>query len=133
MNSRQPEVHVVGIYELDVDAALIKEALDLKYPIEQCSKQARRKAESIVSEELSSAVLVELTIENADENYSANDFAQLDSDQAAYEEKHLSSDGTSVVSEYVPPAGDFLRIVFFLHFFDPTKQLKTSYGAVNLP
>ncbi|HXT42285.1 MAG TPA: hypothetical protein VN887_19915 [Candidatus Angelobacter sp.] len=132
MNS-QPKVHVVGIYKLNVDPALVKEALDLKYPIDSYSAQARRRAEPVVFKELSSAVLIELTIENADENYSVGDFEQPDSDQAAYEERYLSADGTSIISEYVRPAGNFLRMVFFLHFFDPVKPLKTSYGVVKLP
>jgi hypothetical protein len=133
MNSARPKVHVVGIYKLNVDAVLFNEALNLKYPIDSRSEEERRNAEPIVFEELSSAVLVELTIENVDERYSPDDFGQSNSDQAAYEESYLSSDGTSVVSEYIRPAGDFLRVVFFLHFFDPVKPLKTSYGVVNVP
>jgi hypothetical protein len=133
MNLMQPEVQVVGVYKLDVDASLVKEALDLKYPIDSYSAQARRKAEPAVFKELSSAVLIGLKIENPDENYSADDFGQPDSDQAAYEDKYLSSNSASVVSEYTCPAGDILRIVFLLHFFDPMKPLKTSYGVVNLP
>lgn len=132
MPTAHPKVQVVGIHNVAIDDALIKEAMDIKYPLDMCSEEQRRQAQPAVVAEMSSAVLVEVIIEGADERYTADDFSQPDCDQAAYMETYLSRDGTSVISEYDRPAGDFLRVVFFLHFFDATKPLKTSYGEVSV-
>ena len=116
-----------------VDDALVREAMDMKYPVGHFTEQQRREAQPAVVAELSSAVLVEVIIQGADDRYSADDFSQSDCDQAAYMETYLSADGTSIISEYDRPPGDFLRVAFFLHFFDAAKQLMTSYGEVSVP
>jgi len=49
-------------------------------------------------------------------------------------ETYLSRDGTSVISEYDRPPGDFLRVVFFLHFYDADKPLSTfPMGKYEVP
>ncbi|MFN0021276.1 MAG: hypothetical protein ACKVP0_23755 [Pirellulaceae bacterium] len=133
MTQENPKITVVGAYRLVVDDALIQEAMDLKYPATRFSEERRRLAKPGVVEEMSSAVLIELIIEGADENYSADDFGQPNVDQAAYMEAYLSSEGEEVLSEGEPPVGDFLRVVFFLHFFDHSLPLNTSYGQVSVP
>ncbi len=77
--------------------------------------------------------MVDVLISNPDERFDIGDFRQPDSDQAPYNEVYLSPDGLSVISRYKPPAGDNFRVAFFLHFFDPTKPLKTSYGEIPIP
>jgi hypothetical protein len=133
MITKSPQVQVVGAYIVRVDDTLICDALDAKYPLTHFTEQQRREVRPAVMAEMSSAVLVEVIIENADDRYTADDFSQPDSDQAAYMEMYLSRVGTSVISEYDRPPGDFLRVVFFLHHFDAAKPLKTSYGVVSIP
>jgi hypothetical protein len=133
MMTKSPQVQVVGAYKVTVDDALICDALDTKYPLTHFTEQQRREALPAVVSEMSSAVLVEVIIEGTDDRYSADDFSQPDCDQAAYMETYLSRDGTSVVSEYSRPSGDFLRVVFFLHHFDAVRPLKTSYGEASVP
>jgi len=86
-------------------------------------------------EQMMSAVLIELTLSDTDRRYSADDFGQPNSEQAAYSLKYLSEDGARVlpIDEYAPPPDGPVRLAFFLHFFDPTKPLRTSYGEVQVP
>ena len=44
------------------------------------------------------------------------------------DEGFLSADGTELISRFRQPEDDELRIAFYLHFFDPTRPIKTSYG-----
>jgi len=133
MPAAHPKIQVVGTYSVPVDDALIKEAMDIKYPLNVCSEDDRQSAQPAVVAEMLSAVLVEVIIEGVDDRYTANDFGQPDSEQAAYMEMYLSRDGTSVVAEYDQPPGDFLRVAFFFHFFNAAKPLKTSYGEISVP
>ena|SRR5215211_3072628 len=133
MATNAPRIQIVGTYGVTADDALIREAMDIKYPTDMCSADERREAQPAVVAEISSAVLVEVIIEGADDEFTAGDFGQAESQQAAYMETYLSRDGTAVISEYDRPAGDFLRVVFFLHFLDPMKPLNTSYGEFTLP
>jgi hypothetical protein len=79
-------------------------------------------------------VLIELELDAQDGKYTADDFGQPGSHQAAYMEHYLSADGTSVISKYfdVPPT-ESLRLEFFLHKFHFTRKLKTSYGLIEVP
>jgi len=106
--------------------------MDIKFPIGSFSEERRREVQPHVVAEMASAVLIEVTIEGADDRYTANDFGQPSSDQAPYMESYLSPEGDSLISQYDRPPGDFLRVVFFLHDFDSARPLKTSYGEVNV-
>lgn len=132
MTAKRPQVQVVGTYRVTIDDALIREAMDMKFPLGSFSEERRREVQPVVVAEMSSAVLVEVTIEGADDRYTANDFGQPGSEEAAYMESYLSRDGDAVVSQYDRPTGDFLRVVFFLHDFDAARPLKTSYGEVSV-
>jgi hypothetical protein len=107
--------------------------MDLKYGGMSLSRRERKRAEASVRAELVSVVLVEAIVEHADERFDVSDFGQPGSSQAAYDEAFLSPDGRSVVSRFKAPSTDPLRLVFFLHFFDSSKPLTTSYGEVGIP
>jgi len=125
----KPSVRVLGVYELTVTADLLAQAIESKFGEHDLSDEN----EDVVREELEGAVLIEALVENRDSRFRVDDFAQPDSDQAAYGEVFLSEEGTAMISEGEVPAGPTLRIAFFLHFFDPTLPLQTSYGEVALP
>lgn len=137
MNARgaaQPAVAILGAYRLEPSAALIAKAIRRKYGSSTMSSADKRKAERHVNDELRNAVLFELLISNRDERFRVEDFGQIGSDQAAYDEKYLSLDGKRVVAEgFEIPAGDSLRICFYLHFVDAGQPLRTSYGPNPIP
>lgn len=117
---------------MTIDDGLIREALELKFPLGLFSEERRREVQPVVVAEMSSAVLVEIIIEGADERFTSDDFGQPSSEQAAYMESYLSRDGDSGVSRYERPPGDSLRVAFFLHDFDEARPLKTCYGEVSV-
>jgi len=55
--------------------------------------------------------------------------------QVAYDEKYLSADGASVLSQFEAPplAGDTARLAFFMFFLDLDRPLLTPFGPVPLP
>ena len=94
----------------------------------------QREARAHVRAELGGVVLFEALVTGRDEKFSVDDFGQIDSDQAPYSEVFLSEDGESVIAEaYDVPQGPNLRIAFYLHYVDPRKELRTSYGSVKFP
>jgi hypothetical protein len=129
----EPTIQLLGAYAVQLTDDLFKEAMASKYGGVQLSDAQRRRAEADVREELSSVVLLELLVLNADSQFSVDDFSQPDSDQAAYDEAYLTADGTSVVSRYDQPATATFRVTFFLHFFDPSKPVSSSYGPLHVP
>jgi len=129
----QPTIKVLGAYKVELTPELFEEAMEVKYGGIDLSDRERKRAEEGVWEELSSVVLLDVLVINPDSRFAVGDFAQPGSDQAPYDEAYLSLDGTSVMSRFEPPMGDSFRVAFFLHFFDPTKPLATSYGEVPVP
>jgi len=108
--------------------------MEWKYDLAFASEEERRLAEEQVRAELDGVVLLEVLVTSRDERFIVDDFGQLGSDQAPYIEVFLSADGGSVIAEgFDVPAGDTLRIAFYLHYMDPTAKLKTSYGLVEVP
>lgn len=129
----QPTIKVLGIYKVELTGELLQEAMEMKYGGIPLSDSERKEAEEAVRLELLSVALLDVLVSNPDKRFDVGDFGQPSSDQAPYNEAYLSLDGTSVVSRFEPPAGDSLRVTFFLHFFDPTKPLATSYGEIPIP
>lgn len=130
---QQPMVVILGVYKVPLTQDLFREAMEVKFAGLDLSAEERRDAEEAVRRELSSVVLLDVLVSNPDERFDVGDFGQPDSDQAPYDEAYLSLDGKSVISRCTAPASDSLRIAFFLHFFDPTKPLTTSYGLIPVP
>lgn len=130
---KEPTIQILGIYRVNLTDDLIEEAMRVKYGDVNLSESEIREAKDAVLEELSSVVLIDVLVSNPDERFDIGDFGQPGSDQAAYDEVYLSPDGLSVISRYDLPESDSFRLAFFLHFFDLTKPLKTSYGEIPTP
>ncbi len=127
-------VQVLGAYRVKLTQKLFLHALEVKYT--GCGLQGDecRQAEKATLEELSNVVLLEVLVSKRDKRFDVGDFGQKGSDQAPYDEHFLSEDGSRVIAEgFDVPAGKTLRCAFFLHFFDPTKPLETSYGQATVP
>lgn len=140
----KPEIQVLGTYKVHVDAGIVSEinALDLRSrDLEIASgpigyePQPDEARDPSFYEQMMSAVLIELTLSDTDSRYSGNDFGQPESEQAAHLLKYLSEDGETVLplDDHGPPPEGAIRLAFFLHFFEHTKPLQTSYGEVPVP
>lgn len=129
----QPRIQILGVYKLELTDELFEEAFETKYGGIPLSESEQAQVKRLIFEELSSVVLLDILVSNPDEQFDLSDFGQPGSDQAPYDEAYLSLDGRSIISHFEPPKGDSFRVAFFLHFFDPNKPLKTSYGDVVIP
>jgi hypothetical protein len=129
----EPTIRILGVYQVELTDDLFQHAMEMKYDGLKLSRRQRRQAKDSVRKELSSVVLIEVVVENRDDQFDVGDFTQLGTEQAAYDEAFLSSDGALVLSRLSAPAGELLRLTFFLHFFDPAKPLVTSYGELPMP
>jgi hypothetical protein len=129
-----PTVQVLGVYRVPATPELYAEAMELKYGGLELTPEEQAAAESSIRTEIGDVVLVEVAVANRDATFDVSDFSQPGSVQAPYDEVYLDATGTAVIAQAVdPPNVESLRVAFFLHFFDETKPLMTSYGNVSLP
>ena len=126
----EPVVEVLGAYRVEAD---IDRAFEIKYGDRGLQGEELRACRAEIEDELSRLVLIELLVRHRDERFDLGDFHQPGSEQAPYDEAYLSPDGTEVLSRSQPPDSEPLRVVFFLHFFEPATPLETSYGRVSVP
>lgn len=127
-----PSIRVVGAYRVPLTDELFGAAMDLKYGGLDLTRRERAAAERELRAELGSVALVEVEVIGVDGHFDVSDFGQPDSDQAAYDDAYLSSDGERVLPGDAPPPGLDLRVAFLLHFFDWGKPLRTrSSTACN--
>src|SRR5689334_15517985 len=88
-----PTIEVLGLYRLNVTPELVSAQADELYgSAEDLSNEARQEAERESREQLESLALIECLVRDADSEFDAGDFAQPESDQAAYMEEFLSGD-----------------------------------------
>ena len=135
-----PEVVVVGVYRLPVTEEVFREQFGILYGYEM-SEEQRFEAERHCREQLKSTVLIEALVRNRDSRFKTSDFTQACEDQpkenwqAAWAEAYLTLDGGSLLVERWadPPDKGDLRVAFFMHYWDPSKALCTSYGEVVCP
>jgi hypothetical protein len=85
------------------------------------SSDDREITKQTIREQLESVVLIECLVRNADNQYTANDFGQPGSEQAAYLETYLTADGKEFISLWDRPDTDTFIVAFYLHFYDPAK------------
>jgi len=138
----QPTIEVLGTYRVRATEALIQDRVEYSYGPDQVDTPEKRAAAEQESREfIESVVLIEALVRHPDGRFDAGDFTQRldgvarDSWQAAYAEAFLAPDGTSLAADQESsdaPEGD-IRIAFFLHFWDATKPLVTSYGDIQCP
>jgi hypothetical protein len=129
-----PRIEVIGAYRVEVDDDLIGRAFEIKYGGLDLSESESGERRDEVIEELSGLVLIELLVHGRDDRFDVGDFGQSATEQVAYDEAFLSADGTAVVAHVIdPPAMEPLRVAFFLHSFDPSEPLETSYGTFEVP
>ena len=129
---------VLGVYKLPVSGELVRKQCELTYGSPLSGEAVLRPKET--RKLLDSVVLIELIVSGRNERFNADDFTQPFPDgprrnwSAAYYETYLTPDGESTIETRWPhaPPGD-LRVVFYLHNWDPERPLRTSYGDVRCP
>ncbi len=130
----EPKIKVIGAYKYEYTQELFEQAFQSKYRPERLTKEQVKQAREYLKEELGNIALLELLVENADAEYDAGDFSQLGTDQAAYNERYLDTEGKKFIADaYKTPKVANFRVLFFLHFFYPAQPLKTSYGEIPVP
>jgi len=131
---QKPSIKVKAAYQVECTPELFEQAWKEKYREDKMTSAEIKEAKKDLRGELSSIVLLEVLVENADENFDAGDFEQPDSGQAAYDEFYLAVDSDEIIAEgFDQPKTPSFRVLFFMHFFKPGKPLKTSYGKVPVP
>jgi hypothetical protein len=138
----EPAIEVLGVYRVRATDELLHEKIELWHGRDAIPRgEARIAAEYYCREEIESAVLIEVIVRNRDERFEVGDFAQRregvthDNWQVAWAEAFLTSDGTALAVkrwERAPETGD-LRIAFFIHYWDSSKPLISSYGDIPCP
>lgn len=111
---------VRGVYKVQASSEAYKDAM------------SSRGDEEYVKGELSSLVLVEMEVKNADHRFDLGDFKQPHTECVPYDESYLDIVTGHVMESSRPDISDFV-VVFFLHFFDHTQPLETPYGKLSLP
>jgi hypothetical protein len=129
----EPKLRLIGAYPLPVSESLFEAVLLSRYGGLDDPPEEQARASQLTHEELDRAVLFEVLIENRDGRFSVDHFGQPGSDQAAYMERYLAPDGRSLMGTSEVPYVEPLRIVFYLHFVDPGRPLRTSYGDRVIP
>jgi hypothetical protein len=129
----EPDIRIIGAYPLHVSDSLFEAVLNERYGGLDDTPEQRIRANRQTHEELDRAVLFEVLVMNRDGRFSVDHFGQPDSDQAAYMERYLSPDGRTVLSKWKAPNVEPLHIVFYLHFVDSNRPLRTSYGDRVIP
>jgi hypothetical protein len=137
-----PVIEILGLYRLPVTPEMVEEQTELLYgSIADLPKEERLEAEAFCSEQLNSVVLVEAMVHSPNRRFKVGDFAQAEEDvprenwQVAYCETVLSQDGESVISrdsDEVPTTSP-CRMAFFMHYWDSSRPLQSSYGEINCP
>ncbi len=126
-------VTVLGTYRVKCTPELLAQAMEFKWP-HLTDKKELKQAAIWTKREIESAVLIELDVPPPNAEFDIGEISQEGSDQAAYDEHYLSNDGTKVISDFRAPTDrPWSRVAFFLHFFEESKPLRTSFGSVMCP
>lgn len=136
----QPTIDVLGVYALPVTDDLVREQIEIVYGAD-LPDHARQDAERQCREQLESTVLIEVIVRNRDNRFHVEDFSQpqdgvpRENWQVAWAEAYLSEDGESLLVERWgdAPKADSFRVAFFIHCWNPSAPLLTSYGEVRCP
>jgi hypothetical protein len=135
-----PAIELLGIYWLNITDDRLREQLSILYPFDVDGVD-HATAERQVREQLEAVVLIEVFVRNRDERFDVGDFAQAPpglptgSHQVAWAEAYMGADGTSLVVDRwsEAPTDRDLRIAFFIHSWDPSLPLQSSYGEIRCP
>ena len=128
----QPTIKVLGAYKIKVTEDEIRKFLQENFGNALAPNELDEQI-ILKHKELASIIGLDISVTNTDKEFDIVDFRQPDSDQVAYDEIYLSTDGRSIESQIKPNDPNNFRVYFFLHFYDKNKPLLSSYGTVSIP
>jgi hypothetical protein len=127
-------IELIGVYQLPVTEDLFAAQAELLYGANASLNQRAQ-----LRHQLESAVLVEVLVSDADDDFDVADFIQENPRlpranwQAAWAEAFLSVDGQQLLVERwdpLPPLHAHFRVAFFIHEWQVGRRLLTSYGEL---
>lgn len=137
-----PTITVLGVHRLAVTPELVDATLEQLHGHVPAGED-RAELEPYCRDLLQSAVLTEVLVENRDDRFSIDDFGQdipgqpPGQRQAPWLETYLTLDGEHRLLEQrhlvKTPEDPALRVAFFIHFWEPSVPLTTSYGRISCP
>jgi hypothetical protein len=123
----KPSVNVLGVYRLDVTDELVREQHSILLPGRQGHSWAA--SEQQVRDQIETLGSRWVILRKSQPSLPRDEW------QATWAEAYLSLDGSSLaVGRWSPtPVCGDLRIAFFMHFWQPTDPLQSSYGEIVCP
>ncbi|NUZ07069.1 hypothetical protein [Piscinibacter koreensis] len=160
-----PSLQVIGVYSPKANeveyAEFVQREIESQNPINFSAetkaflKRVGREAEIVAlsedelaerrayfEQELSSAALVEVLVEQPDASFSVGEFIQPNPQvpegrwQVAWCEKFLTADGEHLLGDFSfneLPTENQYRVAFYMHSWNQRLPLLSSYGPVELP
>ncbi|MGE0404994.1 MAG: hypothetical protein AB7O65_01750 [Candidatus Korobacteraceae bacterium] len=129
-SSAEATISILGVYKPEIPKSVYQE----QWKVTGSDARTREHFESLV--------LIEAIANNVDEKFDLKDIGQTLSHpdfpaqfQCAYDEALLSADGNSLVDRRINcvHGTGVLRFAFYLHFYDPKRPLRWTYGQVECP
>jgi hypothetical protein len=112
----------IGVYRVHPDEKAFKDAMGVQGDADY------------VQREFENLVLVELKIDDLASSFDIGKFKQPHTEYVPYDETYLDCDSHKVIGgAFKPPRVNRFIVVFYLHFYDPSKPLRTPRGDIILP
>lgn len=134
MSKTQFDLEAVGVYKWPYTAS------DVRRLSEEVWGDRSSDSLSLAKEQLEGLFVVELLVRSGTGTFNAGQLAQAmpddrdESTQVPYDESFWSADGSEYLQHDAPPGNPPYRVVFYLHYFDPSKPLVAEWGSiVQLP
>jgi hypothetical protein len=125
----QPTLTILGVYRLDVTRKVFSVQLAMYGDEQQCR------------DHFSSVVLIEASVDNADDRFNLSDFTQANpaypygARQVPWDEGLLSADGTVLLARKINCVRGHgsLRFGFYMHYWDSQLPLRWTFGEAVCP
>lgn len=135
----EPAIEIVGLYLPAKDQArcerLVEERLS---ELQGIPPDRLKEIEEELRQHLAEVALIEVLVTNADHRFRLEDFLQAHPLQpkgqwmAAWQEVFLSADGETLL-ERQNALPDRFRVAFYIHEWNATLPLTSSYGMLSYP
>lgn len=110
---------LIGVYRVQVSEE------ELLFMTENITLSPER-----TQEEVGGLALLEIEVRGAPPDFDVGLIHQEGSTQVAYDEHYFTVDGSQLLGSDLPKQPDF-RVCFFLHYFDPSKTITSTYGELT--
>ncbi|MFG0329196.1 MAG: hypothetical protein ACF8PN_04785 [Phycisphaerales bacterium] len=134
MTGSAMQIDILGAHPIKVTDDLVTNQVEVLY-----GPDADDEAATQVRAQLESVALIEARVKHPDREFDVGDFRQggptpSENDQVAFDERFLAPDGEREIDEPLHfDECDELRLVFFLHEYDPDGVIHSSVGPRRPP